>query len=53
DYLVKMLFEHKTELASLRVSKVTTGAAFAKLCKIRVASKAIARILTTTYTSEK
>ncbi|KJH44792.1 ribosomal protein L29 [Dictyocaulus viviparus] len=42
DDLVKMLVEQKTELASLRV----TGGAVAKLCKIRVVRKTIARILT-------
>ncbi|VDM63176.1 unnamed protein product [Angiostrongylus costaricensis] len=45
DDLVKMLVEQKTELASLRVTKVTGGAA-AKLCKIRLVRKTIARILT-------
>ncbi|EPB79666.1 ribosomal protein L29 [Ancylostoma ceylanicum] len=45
DDLIKMLVEQKTELASLRVSKVT-GGAVAKLCKIRVVRKTIARILT-------
>lgn len=43
--LVKQLDELKTELASLRVAKVTGGAA-AKLSKIRGVRKNIARVLT-------
>jgi len=43
--LLDQLHELKTELASLRVAKVTGGAA-AKLSKIRVTRKNIARVLT-------
>jgi large subunit ribosomal protein L35e len=43
--LLKQLDELKTELASLRVAKVTGGAA-AKLSKIRGVRKSIARVLT-------
>merc|ERR1711953_394506 len=44
EELVKQLDELKQELASLRVAKVTAGAA-SKLSKIRVVRKSIARVL--------
>merc|ERR1719270_3021828 len=43
DYLTKQLDDLKTELAQLRVAKVTGGAA-SKLSKIRVIRKSIARV---------
>merc|ERR1711994_1076524 len=43
EELTKQLEDLKTELASLRVAKVTGGAA-SKLSKIRVVRKAIARV---------
>ena len=43
--LLQQLHDFKTELASLRVAKVTGGAA-AKLMKIRTTRKNIARVLT-------
>merc|ERR1712222_206217 len=43
--LTKQLDEMKSELASLRVAKVTGGAA-SKLSKIKVVRKSIARVLT-------
>merc|ERR1712039_1075337 len=43
EELMKQLEDLKTELASLRVAKVTGGAA-SKLSKIRVVRKAIARV---------
>jgi len=43
--LLKQLEELKTELAALRVAKVTGGAA-SKLAKIQVVRKSIARVLT-------
>merc|ERR1711988_1743040 len=43
--LEKQLEELKTELAALRVAKVTGGAA-SKLSKIKVVRKSIARVLT-------
>ncbi|CAD6185739.1 unnamed protein product [Caenorhabditis auriculariae] len=52
DALLKTLEEQKTELASLRVSKVTGGAA-SKLSKIRVVRKNIARILTVISQTQK
>ncbi|GFQ66022.1 60S ribosomal protein L35 [Trichonephila clavata] len=45
DEVIKQLEELKQELASLRVSKVTGGAA-SKLSKIKVVRKSIARVLT-------
>jgi large subunit ribosomal protein L35e len=45
DELMKILSEYKVELASLRVAKVTGGAA-SKLCRIKVMRQAIARVLT-------
>ncbi|CAJ0577701.1 unnamed protein product, partial [Mesorhabditis spiculigera] len=52
DELLKQLEEQKTELASLRVSKVTGGAA-SKLSKIRVVRKNIARIHTICNQTQK
>ncbi|PAV70235.1 hypothetical protein WR25_18577 [Diploscapter pachys] len=52
EELMKSLEEQKTELASLRVSKVTGGAA-SKLSKIRVVRKNIARILTIINQTQK
>ncbi|CAI2348602.1 unnamed protein product [Caenorhabditis sp. 36 PRJEB53466] len=52
DSLQKTLDEQKTELATLRVSKVTGGAA-SKLSKIRVVRKNIARILTVINQTQK
>ncbi|CEM10072.1 unnamed protein product [Vitrella brassicaformis CCMP3155] len=43
--LLKKLEEYQNELASLRVAKVTGGAA-SKLAKIKIVRKSIARILT-------
>ncbi|CAJ0954587.1 unnamed protein product, partial [Mesorhabditis belari] len=48
----KQLEEQKTELASLRVSKVTGGAA-SKLSKIRTVRKNIARVLTVYNQTQK
>ncbi len=45
DELLKQLDELKLELSSLRVAKVTGGAA-SKLAKIKVVRKSIARVLT-------
>ncbi|CAJ0946533.1 unnamed protein product, partial [Mesorhabditis belari] len=50
--LNKQLEEQKTELASLRVSKVTGGAA-SKLSKIRTVRKNIARVLTVYNQTQK
>nr|CAL69083.1 TPA: putative 60S ribosomal protein L35 isoform 2 [Spadella cephaloptera] len=50
--LLKQLDELKQELASLRVAKVTGGAA-SKLSKIRVVRKSIARVLTVTNQKQK
>ncbi|KHJ89156.1 ribosomal protein L29 [Oesophagostomum dentatum] len=52
DELVKLLQEQKSELASLRVAKVTGGGA-AKLHKIRVVAKNVARILTVIHQTQK
>merc|ERR1712105_271073 len=52
EELVKQLEELKQELGSLRVAKVTGGAA-SKLSKIRVVSKSIARVLTVTNQKQK
>ncbi|CAB3402416.1 unnamed protein product [Caenorhabditis bovis] len=52
DALLQQLEEQKNELASLRVSKVTGGAA-SKLSKIRVVRKNIARILTVVNQTQK
>ncbi|KIH60471.1 ribosomal protein L29 [Ancylostoma duodenale] len=52
DELVKLVQEQKSELASLRVAKVTGGTA-AKLSKIRVITKNIARILTVIHQTQK
>merc|ERR1711872_979625 len=52
EELVKQLDELKQELASLRVAKVTGGAA-SKLSKIRVVHKSIARVLTVTNQKQK
>jgi len=52
DELLKQLDELKQELASLRVAKVTGGAA-SKLSKIRVVRKSIARVLTVTNQKQK
>ncbi|CAI4232619.1 unnamed protein product [Auanema sp. JU1783] len=52
EELEKELETQKTELSSLRVSKVTGGAA-SKLSKIRVVRKNIARILTVINQSQK
>merc|ERR1711915_1046859 len=52
EELVKQLDELKQELASLRVAKVTGGAA-SKLSKIRVVRKSIARVLTVTNQKQK
>lgn len=49
---MKQLTELKTELASLRVAKVTGGAA-SKLSKIRVVRKSIARVLTVIHQTQK
>ncbi|GAB6031491.1 60S ribosomal protein L35 [Chamberlinius hualienensis] len=50
--LLKQLDELKQELAVLRVSKVTGGAA-SKLSKIRVVRKSIARVLTVIHQTQK
>ncbi|VDI37434.1 large ribosomal subunit protein uL29-like [Mytilus galloprovincialis] len=52
DELVKQLDELKNELATLRVAKVTGGAA-SKLSKIRVVRKSIARVLTVMHQTQK
>nr|CAL69082.1 TPA: putative 60S ribosomal protein L35 isoform 1 [Spadella cephaloptera] len=52
EELLKQLDELKQELASLRVAKVTGGAA-SKLSKIRVVRKSIARVLTVTNQKQK
>ncbi|ULU02880.1 hypothetical protein L3Y34_002457 [Caenorhabditis briggsae] len=52
EALSKTLDEQKTELATLRVSKVTGGAA-SKLSKIRVVRKNIARVLTVINQTQK
>jgi large subunit ribosomal protein L35e len=50
--LERQLNELKTELAQLRVAKVTGGAA-SKLAKIKVVRKSIARVLTVMHQSQK
>merc|ERR1711918_14339 len=50
--LTKQLDELKTELANLRVAKVTGGAA-SKLSKIKVVRKDIARVLTVINETQK
>merc|ERR1712024_67761 len=50
--LTKQLEDLKTELGTLRVAKVTGGAA-SKLSKIRVVRKSIARVLTVTHQKQK
>merc|ERR1719495_452208 len=50
--LMKQLQELKTELASLRVAKVTGGAA-SKLSQIRTVRKSIARVLTVINQTQK
>eukprot|EP00635_Sarcinochrysidales_sp_CCMP3193_P015696 CAMPEP_0118906332 /NCGR_PEP_ID=MMETSP1166-20130328/10073_1 /TAXON_ID=1104430 /ORGANISM="Chrysoreinhardia sp, Strain CCMP3193" /LENGTH=122 /DNA_ID=CAMNT_0006845635 /DNA_START=52 /DNA_END=420 /DNA_ORIENTATION=- len=50
--LLKQLEELKSELAQLRVAKVTGGAA-SKLAKIRVVRKSIARVLTVYNQTQK
>merc|ERR1712046_117850 len=50
--LMKQLQELKTELAALRVAKVTGGAA-SKLSKIKVVRKSIARVLTVVNQTQK
>jgi len=50
--LEKQLEELKTELAALRVAKVTGGAA-SKLSKIKVVRKSIARVLTVVNQTQK
>merc|ERR1712167_429943 len=50
--LLKQLEELKTELAALRVAKVTGGAA-SKLSKIKVVRKSIARVLTVINQTQK
>jgi len=50
--LMKQLEELKTELAALRVAKVTGGAA-SKLSKIKVVRKSIARVLTVQNQNQK
>ncbi|KAI4482787.1 PREDICTED: 60S ribosomal protein L35 [Polistes canadensis] len=50
--LLKQLDELKTELTSLRVAKVTGGAA-SKLSKIRVVRKAIARVYIIMHQKQK
>merc|ERR1711992_414091 len=52
EELSKQLEELKQELGSLRVAKVTGGAA-SKLSKIRVVRKSIARVLTVTNQKQK
>ncbi|KAK5972351.1 60S ribosomal protein L35 [Trichostrongylus colubriformis] len=50
--LIKLLSEQSSELASLRVAKVTGGAT-AKLCKIRIVKKNIARVHTIIHQTQK
>lgn len=50
--LLKQLEELKSELAQLRVAKVTGGAA-SKLAKIKVVRKSIARVLTVYNQTQK
>merc|ERR1711934_1106906 len=50
--LIKQLQELKTELAALRVAKVTGGAA-SKLSKIKMVRKSIARVLTVINQTQK
>lgn len=50
--LERQLIELKTELAQLRVAKVTGGAA-SKLAKIKVVRKSIARVLTVSNQAKK
>jgi large subunit ribosomal protein L35e len=50
--LVKQLEDLKTELSSLRVAKVTGGAA-SKLSKIRVVRKSIARVYIVMHQKQK
>ena len=52
EELTKQLEDLKTELASLRVAKVTGGAA-SKLSKIRVVRKAIARVYIVMHQKQK
>merc|ERR1711915_923170 len=52
DELMKQLDELKTELQTLRVAKVTGGAA-AKLAKIYTARKSVARVLTVINQTQK
>merc|ERR1712234_25032 len=52
EELTKQLDDLKTELGSLKVAKVTGGAA-SKLSKIRVVRKSIARVLTVTNQKQK
>eukprot|EP01065_Artemidia_motanka_P050617 TRINITY_DN8701_c0_g1_i3.p2 TRINITY_DN8701_c0_g1~~TRINITY_DN8701_c0_g1_i3.p2 ORF type:complete len:126 (+),score=55.57 TRINITY_DN8701_c0_g1_i3:76-453(+) len=50
--LMKKLAELKTELAGLRVAKVTGGAA-SKLAKIKVVRRSVARVLTVLNTKQR
>ena len=50
--LKKQLHQLKTELAELRVAKIT-GAGGTKLGKIRVLRKSIARVMTVMHTKQK
>ncbi|PIO62598.1 ribosomal protein L29 [Teladorsagia circumcincta] len=50
--LIKLLSEQSSELASLRVAKVTGGAP-AKLCKIKIVKKNIARVHTIIHQTQK
>ncbi len=52
EELVKQLEDLKTELGSLRVAKVTGGAA-SKLSKIRVVRKSIARVYIVMHQKQK
>ena len=52
EELTKQLDDLKTELASLRVAKVTGGAA-SKLSKIRVVRKSIARVYIVMHQKQK
>ncbi|XP_076436402.1 large ribosomal subunit protein uL29-like [Babylonia areolata] len=52
DDLIKQLDELKTELQSLRVAKVTGGAA-SKLAKIHTVRKSIARLMTVMNQTKK
>ncbi len=52
EELTKQLEDLKTELASLRVAKVTGGAA-SKLSKIRVVRKSIARVYIVMHQKQK